>query len=227
MTRTRTGNAAGTVCMALALALGATACGGNSGDSGKREFVAAEELCEGAFPPAAARALETVTGEKQFNQNSTGEGVSGTAEALSEEFRSYYGADGSPWDDHDFCRVHTEKSASRPDVWISFEILDSDRLDGDADTSPEFDVYPMGRTALSGERRALVFFECASSGMNSEESPALIMAVMHMWEAAVQGRKAKEANMTVLHSAALAVARELKCEDDGGLPAAPVLRPAP
>ncbi|PJE96826.1 hypothetical protein CUT44_16055 [Streptomyces carminius] len=146
---------------------------------------------------------------------------------LSEEFNSQPELDGSPRNVHDFCLIYTDKSADLTDVAITFEITDSDRLGNPDDLDPDYSIYPMGRRTLSAEDKAVVYFECAGSEMNSStDSPALIKSELrHRYDPAVKGQEAKEANMTVLHSAALAVARELKCEDDGGLPAEPVLTP--
>ncbi|HEX5566129.1 MAG TPA: hypothetical protein VFY14_04185 [Streptomyces sp.] len=41
----------------------------------------------------------------------------------------------------------------------------------------------------------------------------------------MEGQEASDANLTVLHSAALALAKEMRCEDNGGLPDEPVLKP--
>ncbi|KJK39613.1 hypothetical protein UK15_11320 [Streptomyces variegatus] len=84
-------------------------------------------------------------------------------------------------------------------------------LDGGPPTgtpAPDFTVLDIGERTLAGANRASIRFACRSDRPEGD-----IEAL-------------KDAHATVAHSFSLAMAKELRCEKNGGLPARPVLDPA-
>ncbi|MET9350418.1 hypothetical protein [Streptomyces termitum] len=113
-------------------------------------------------------------------------------------------------------------------VNIRFGLYESDDLFGDAEVW-ELHPYDMGVEARSGPDRAYIFFTCVSPRLEgSDKSPARIKGMLtHRWSELPDTVPVREANLTILHSVVLAVARKLGCENDAGLDAKPVFRPWP
>ncbi|MFH9755104.1 hypothetical protein [Streptomyces griseus] len=86
---------------------------------------------------------------------------------------------------------------------------------------------PMGEQALAAPDAGVVRFACRSEKLPGS-TPARIRLGVERWspeDPEGDPEKLKDAYATVAHSFALAMARELGCENDGGLEARPVLDP--
>lgn len=86
---------------------------------------------------------------------------------------------------------------------------------------------PVGEQALAAPDAGVVRFACRS-GKLPGSAPAHIRLGVERWSSEdPEGdpEKLKDAYATVAHSFALAMAKELGCENDGGLEARPVLDP--
>ncbi|BFP54950.1 hypothetical protein SCMC78_47570 [Streptomyces sp. CMC78] len=87
---------------------------------------------------------------------------------------------------------------------------------------------PMGEQALAAPDAGVVRFACRSEKLPGS-TPAHIRLGVERWspeDPEGDPEKLKDAYATVAHSFALAMAKELGCENDGGLAARPVLDPA-
>ncbi|MFE4916614.1 hypothetical protein ACFRCX_34515 [Streptomyces sp. NPDC056652] len=218
-------NAARAAGAVLALSLGVSACGGGTEDEGPR-FVGAEKLCAGILSGDTARAMETIVGAKTFGRTGN-DPLEGTASAIegfyadSPDGRKYVGS-------KEFC-VFAGSAREAGRLSVNFGIYragDASRTTHSASQYP----YRLGKRALAGFDSSTLYFECVSSQMDgSDELPARINARSRLsgpegWEVE-DTRATREAHLTVLHAAALAVAKELGCENDGGLPEKVVLEP--
>lgn len=201
-----------------------TSCAGEEGGS---NVLDASDVCGGALSPEAARSLESLTGEKNFLESQEEE-IREVADDISKEFLSRRGTDGSPWDKHILCSIRKERKATDADATIMFGIENRRDLEKD-EYATSFSIYDMGRISLASADEAVIYFDCSSPRMtHSDLNPSLLRAeFINSQEPVITEEEEKEANLKILHSAALALAKELKCEHNGGLPAEPSLEPVP
>jgi len=206
------------------LFVGAVGCGGGGGDEdeareGKDKTVAGTELCGGkAVSDEASRALKVITGESRFGASAEEETTERAAAALAKTFPAP--TDGK----QDLCRVFT------PD----FELRVSWRLMEGPPTKeavhPKFTALAMGEETLTAADTAYVQFACTSGKLSDATREGHVRVLAERWgmptEPEGDVEALKDAYATVAHSFSLAVAKELGCEKDGGLPAQPVLDPA-
>ena len=212
--------------IAVGLLVGVTACGG--GDDGRKPSpVGTKELCDGIFSPAAAKALETNLGVKKSELHSRGDSLDKTAELIVFEV-DHFGVNPENPTQYQFCSIYTpSRRGDLPALDLTFELVDRSRFD-DSSPASSYDTYRMGRWSLASKNRSAIYFECASHKMEStKRTPALIRTYLFKEEASNDGSNIQEANLTITHAAALALARELECKDNGGLPTEPDLRPKP
>ncbi|WP_406344300.1 hypothetical protein [Streptomyces sp. NBC_00648] len=197
-------------------ALALVACGGDTdaGGGSKQKFLGASELCEGAFSAEGAAALRTVTGAELFYPSPEGEGVSTAAADLEHDFLRR--APFSP--EHRLCSVYRKGGNDFTDASLSFFLAEKYELDT-SDLAADQHPYAMGKLASAGLKRSYLLFECVSPGLpGSAKSPALIGGEISDRHPPEKGsRLLWEASLTALHSAALALAKELGCARDGGL----------
>ncbi|MEV6204281.1 hypothetical protein AB0M64_30545 [Streptomyces sp. NPDC051771] len=89
--------------------------------------------------------------------------------------------------------------------------------------------YAMGVEAHSGPKKAYLFLTCVTPRLEgSDKHPARIRGTLTFNQSKLPDTAPiREANLTILHSATLAVVRKLGCEDDAGLDVKPVFKPRP
>ncbi|MFE2294476.1 hypothetical protein [Streptomyces sp. NPDC059452] len=96
------------------------------------------------------------------------------------------------------------------------------------DPAPKFTVLRMGERALTAPDGAFLRFACRS-GMLPGSGPAHLGVGVERGGMTVEPEgdpeALKNAYATVAHSFSLAMAKELECENDGGLEARPSLDP--
>ncbi|MFE2640925.1 hypothetical protein ACFXKS_25935 [Streptomyces scopuliridis] len=209
----------------LALSIGVSACSGGSEDEGPR-FTGAEKVCDGILSGDTARAVETMVGDKTFHGTSDGM-LENTASAIKDFYaedpdgRKYVGS-------KKFC-AFSARTREAGSLEIDFGIYRPDDVVGTAHAEDQH-LYRLGKRALAGSRRSNLFFECVSPQMDgSDKQPARVYAYSRLstvgsWEVE-DTRAVREAHLTVLHAAALAVAKELECKNNGGLPEKVILEP--
>ncbi|MCX4969669.1 hypothetical protein OHA98_33930 [Streptomyces sp. NBC_00654] len=129
----------------------------------------------------------------------------------------------------ELCEMRAKGVDSREATTLSFLIYAPDDV-GDPGNPEGTRLFPLGKEAVARSRVAGLYFECVSPRLDgSRNRPARIYGGL---EGAANRGDAVEnlvANLTVIHAASLAVAEELECENDGGLPREldPNLQPLP
>jgi hypothetical protein len=207
--------------MAGSLFLGATGCGGGGDKDGSPKdykVVTGTQLCGGdAVSADAAKALKVITGSSRFEASGEEYSVAQAATELGEGLS----------DHGDLCRVFTPTGTPDFQLRITWQMEDG----GPTGTpDPDFTVLKMGERTVAAEDNSHVFFACRSTRVYGSATPAHISISVRRWgmPKPPEGdtKALKDAYATVAHSFALAMAKELRCEKNGGLPAKPVLDPA-
>lgn len=195
-------------------------------DRQSKDLVGAKEICDGIFSPTAVRALQTIAGVKEFQPSNVGDGLEGSVKEIVEE---YDPSGVSPRaHDVDLCLVYKPTSGGISDIEITFSLSDAkEAARGGED--PSFVKFPVGLKALAHAKVSVLYTECVSSKMpGSESSPAVLRGELrNRNEPEGSAERLREANLTVLNSAALRLAKELGCEKNAGLSEKPNLRPLP
>jgi hypothetical protein len=213
--------------VAGSLLLGATGCGGESDAEGtpktpeNYKVVAGEQLCGGAAMSGdAARALKVITGSSRFEASAEEYTLKRTAADIVAAFPA-------PTVTNEACRVYLPIGTTpRFELKITWRVTDPAET---GDVHPKFRILKMGEEAVAAADSAYIEFACKSDRLSKT-------GVGHIEIGAERGgmptepegdvEALKDAYATVAHSVSLAMAKELGCEDDGGLPAQPVLDPA-
>lgn len=185
------------------------------------KVVAGTQLCGGRTVSAdASKALKVITGSSRFEASAERYTVAQAAADVVEAFPV-------PTVTKDVCRVYTP--IGTPD----FELRITWNLEDGAPTgtsAPNFTVLKMGERAVAAADKAYVFFACRSARLSDSSRLAHIVIGVQRWEMPKEPEgdieALKDAYATVAHSVSLAMAKELRCEKNGGLPARPVLDPA-
>ncbi|MFE7572360.1 hypothetical protein ACFU76_36400 [Streptomyces sp. NPDC057539] len=210
----------------LVLSLGVSACGGGGEDEEPRFVVGAEKLCDGILSGDVARSVEALVGTETLWR--TGNDVlEDTASAIKDFYaespdgRKYVGS-------KDFCRfAGYSRGAGQMD--INFGIYRAEDVLSTGHSAQEH-PYRLGKRALAGSGASRLYFECVTAQMEgSDEQPARINVSSKIsgppgWKSE-DTRAVREAHLSVLHATALAVAKKLGCENNGGLPEKVVLEP--
>ncbi|MEV8351739.1 hypothetical protein ACFVTT_10555 [Streptomyces niveus] len=182
-------------------------------------YVTGDKLCGGrAVTKDAAKALQVITGDTRFAASGKYSTVADAAEELTRETMS------SAYERGDICRIYPDAPVN--ELRIRWE-LDNVILEGPP--HPQFTVLPMGEEAGAAHDKAYVTFVCGQKDQ-PDSSPDHISA----WAQATgrptrpegDERPLKNAYATLAHSFALALAKELNCDDNGGLEPEPALIPA-
>ncbi|MBK3575301.1 hypothetical protein JHN63_16060 [Streptomyces sp. MBT65] len=80
--------------------------------------------------------------------------------------------------------------------------------------------YKLGKLSLARSSRAYLYMECSSGKFGSGDEPVLIQAKLGRFRPPARESETKRMeNLNVLHAVSLAMAKELGCKDDAGLPA--------
>lgn len=204
-------------------------CGGG-GDEPKT--ISATEVCDGRVSSAAAESVEFLTGTKELSpsgNNHSDVTLPEAAAALADGYVPGGGGDPVP---KPACWVVNPKGGSA-DLSVAFGTTTAKAADGPAaDTLTKYDV---GRAAFAGVARTYLYFDCVSSKLpgSTREQPAVVRGELTN-DAEGKGRyqpkggpeKVGEANLTVLHSLSLGMAKELGCAGNGGLETKLTLKPA-
>ncbi|MEV5546059.1 hypothetical protein AB0L35_07925 [Streptomyces sp. NPDC052309] len=210
--------------VAGSLLLGAAGCGGDGDEDGPDDYkvVAGTQLCGGdAMSADASKALKVITGSSRFEASAEEYTVAQAAADLVEAFwdpRVYRG---------DACRVYTPRGTPDFELRITWT-----RVDGPptGTPAPKFTVLKMGERAVAAADMAYVQFACRSDKLAGTSQAAHLQIGVEHWAIPTEPEgnveALKDAYATVAHSFSLAMAKELRCEKNGGLPVKPVLDPA-
>ncbi|MFJ4696389.1 hypothetical protein [Streptomyces sp. NPDC088766] len=169
----------------------------------------------------ASRALKVITGSSRFGTTAEKSTVAQAAKVLVEAWPL------STTGREDICRVYTAADAPDFELRITWRLADGLPTGAPA---PKFTVLKMGEETLAAADMAYVQFACRSDRFAGSTTAAHIVIGAERWgtpkEPEGDVEALKDAYVTVAHSFSLAMAEELRCEKNGGLPARPVLDPA-
>lgn len=194
-------------------------CGdGERADTGPSEVFAAEVCSEGLLSPDAVRALELLTGgATPFKPPKNVGDVAWVAGVLERGYAKMGGSLGGT-----VCRATPADPKNHHDLSVSFEIEHELTRTGEQTESGKgyYWEYDLGRSALVLPDGGRLFFDCTSDRLAGPDKAVPIKASVSLREAptAADPRALREANLTIVHSAARAMAKELGCKDGGGLP---------
>ncbi|MEU2068572.1 hypothetical protein [Streptomyces anulatus] len=179
----------------------------------------AAQLCGGtALSADAAEGVEMITGSSRFDAPAEGSTVARAASSLSEAFSS------PAADDGDICQVFAVDAAQSDRLEVTWELAGGPP---EGEPAPKFTVLPMGERALAAPDAGVVQFACRNEKLLGSQ-PAHIDVGVERWspeEPEGDPEKLRDAYATVAHSVALAMAKELGCENNGGLQDRPSLDP--
>ncbi|MEW2131370.1 hypothetical protein [Streptomyces sp. NPDC005435] len=212
--------------VAGSLLLGATGCSGDEDKTGlpkDYKVVAGTQLCGGnSISADASKALKVITGASRFEASSKSYTVAQAASDLA------LATPDLTVGREDACRVFTPIGTPHFKLVITWRLADSAPTDSPA--APEFTVLKMGDETLAAADKAYVFFACRSDKLVGSSGEAHIVIGVERGgmpkDPQDNVRALKNAYATVAHSFSLAMAKQLRCENNGGLPARPVLDPA-
>lgn len=210
--RARTGTVLATSTLAL---LGLVGCGGESEGSSEKN-VTAEALCEGNLSADAARAVEDISGAKEFQPYGNGKLSDAADDLIADQGMG-------ETNDRSICRIHTLNSGDSATIRIRFSVDTGDSL-SNSGKATSFEEYNLGREALASPQKAVLYVECRSSKfIGGANSPDVLLrgALDDLDQPEGDAEELRRANLTVLHSVALALTKELGCADNAGLPAKP------
>ncbi|WCN03588.1 hypothetical protein [Streptomyces sp. M92] len=211
-----------TTAVAGLLCLGATGCGGDGDDETADKALVGTQLCGGdAVSAQASKALKVITGSSRFGTTAERSTVARAATDLVEAYP--VATDGRD----DVCRIYTDDGTSDFAVRVTWGLADAPPTGTPAS---DFTVLKMGERTLAAANRASVWFACRSDRFSNSTSTAHVTIGVEHWgmptEPEGNVEALKDAYATVAHSFSLAMAKELGCAKNGGLPAKPVLDPA-
>jgi hypothetical protein len=205
------------------LLLGGTGCGGDKDEDGlpdNYKVVAGTQLCGGdAMSADASEALKVITGSSSFEASAEEYSVAQAAADLALAFgdpRVFRG---------DICRVYTPIGTPDFELRVTWRWVDGPPTGTPA---PKFTELKMGEQTLAAADKAYIQFACRTEKLRSSDA-AHVQIGVERWgtptEPEGDPEALKDAYATVAHSFSLAMAKELGCEKNGGLPEKPVLDP--
>ncbi|MGW4627783.1 hypothetical protein [Streptomyces rubiginosohelvolus] len=160
-----------------------------------------------------------ITGASRFEESAETSTVAHAAKSLSQEFTSSVTGDG------DICQVFAVGAAPSDRLEVTWELTGGPP---EGEPASKFRVLPMGERALAAADAGSIQFACRSEKLPGS-TPAHIDIGVERWspkDPEGDPEQLTDAYATVAHSFALAMAKELRCENDGGLKPRPVLDPA-
>ncbi|CAL9590285.1 hypothetical protein [Streptomyces sp. enrichment culture] len=184
--------------------------------------VAGTQLCGGnAVSADASKALKLIMGTSRFGTTAERSTIAHAATDLVEAWPNPTGGR------DDVCRIYTADGT--PD----FALRVTWGLEGGPPTgapASDFTVLPMGERALAAANRASIRFACRSDRFPASTNATHVAIGVERWgmptESEDNAEALTDAYATVAHSFSLAMAKELGCANNAGLPAKPVLDPA-
>ncbi|MGW2110804.1 hypothetical protein [Streptomyces sp. NPDC001948] len=214
----RVRRALGVVGLVMAVGVAATGCGE---EKEAPEYVGTEEVCNGVFKGRLAKTVESAMGASSFDWTSP-ERLDHVVDALKTGYES-----GNRWAGGDtLCRL-TPKGGGRADRAgiVFYTYAPQDVVDPDVPAGGR--LYTLGKRAEATPESAALYFECVSSQLKGSKSrPMRILG--RLGRPKDRGQKTsdpRKVSLTLLHAVSLFLAKELECENDGGLPEKPVLTP--
>ncbi|MFD4174567.1 hypothetical protein [Streptomyces anulatus] len=196
----------------LLVAVCATAC--SSDPEPQSPYVNAAEVCDEVFAGDLEKTVETVTGATSFERR-----AGGGMEQLIEEIEKGYSS-GRSWSPREeLCEMAAKGGRSGAETTLAFHIYAPQDVNypGNPEGTKRFSL---GKEAVANVRSAGIYFECVSPQLEgSKNRPARIYGGLGKASDRGDARENLMDNLRVVHSASLALAEKLECEDNAGLPA--------
>ncbi|MGY3204558.1 hypothetical protein [Streptomyces sp. TE5632] len=185
------------------------------------KIVAGTQLCGGkAMSADASKALKVITGTSRFEASAEEYTVAQAATDIVEAYPDTTVTE-------DVCRVYTPIGTPDFDLRITWRLADGAPT---GPSAPNFTRLKMGERAVAAADKAYVFFACRGTRLPDSLGLTHIVIGVRHWAVPTEPegdvKALKDAYATVAHSVSLAMAKELRCEKNGGLPERPVLDPA-
>ncbi|MFF4494006.1 hypothetical protein [Streptomyces sp. NPDC001546] len=183
--------------------------------------VAADQVCAGLFPGDGGRALERVLESKEFllRNEKWNPDVRSVAQVMENAYRSGGRIRQMP---QSSCEVSGAGGVSHiPTALVRFTA--SSKWD-DSSAASDHGVWVSTRES----KVVYLAYDCVSPRVGSAVDAPLRVNIMfqEQWQESKGEDVLRPDYLAITHSAALAVAKELRCVDDGGLPARAVDLPA-
>ncbi|MCF3961720.1 hypothetical protein [Streptomyces fuscigenes] len=205
--------------MVSGLGLVLVGCGGHSAPAA----ISAIKVCDGHITSVGAKSVEFLTGATKFAPKPGDSSEASYPKAASALVDGYVETGNSDSVPKPACSIADLKGGS-PELSVGFRTETGGASGGPvSDTLKKYDV---GRGAFIGSGRSYLYFACVSSKFHgsTKSSPAIVVGELTN-NAQGQGRykpkgdaeKVSEANLAVLNSLSLSMAKELGCADAGGL----------
>ncbi|MFE4370182.1 hypothetical protein ACFRMN_18455 [Streptomyces sp. NPDC056835] len=181
--------------------------------------IRADAACDGSLRGAGVSALEQISGADEFQPGpDTNQPIKQLADALVTDLKKYPDKRGP---ERMLCSVSPQESdPSARALYIFFQWgLDTPSVGGKP-THSTFDMtyFDIAKFAMSADNSTYLGFACPSaSGQDSRNRR--INAEAGTWGLNAETRSAKrEAQVRILHSASVALAKQLGCFKESGLP---------
>ncbi|MEU7067138.1 hypothetical protein [Streptomyces sp. NPDC046161] len=202
----------------LVMSVSVSGCGVDEPPPGPSEVFAADVCSEGLLNQDAVHALELLTGAGTPFKPPTNVGdvawVAGVLERGYTKNRASLGGE--------VCRARPVDRKNPREISVTFEIEhELTRVDEQSESGKGYYwEYDLGRNALASAKQGRLFFDCASDRLAGPDKAVPVRANVDTLgpPANVDPRALREANLTILHSAARALAKEMGCKNNGNLP---------
>ncbi|MFG2984781.1 hypothetical protein ACGFYQ_26595 [Streptomyces sp. NPDC048258] len=128
--------------------------------------------------------------------------------------------DDGAWREQRVCSVQKGPEAGIADLTVTAERVRPAVADA-SHTGPGTARYALGRGAWADADKAVVYVDCISPKLPGADGATPAVLAVRAWNRTFpQGDAAKyrEANLALAHAASVALAKELGCRDNGGLP---------
>lgn len=214
--------ATGMVVAALVASLASCDSNGQTGNSPTAS--AQTKLCGANLSTGTRKALLAVLGSRTYdwewsNQKHLDDTVEADQKSLGDAAkRLVSGFRETGADDHEeypLCSAY-DPSADNSAIDLSFYLPEA----LPEHPASQLTRYELGKLSLARSSRAYVYMECSSSTFGSDDEPVSIEADLERSRIpAGESDTMRMENLNVLHAVSLAMAKELGCKDDAGLPA--------
>ncbi|MFE2424234.1 hypothetical protein [Streptomyces hokutonensis] len=199
-----------------ALAASLTACDSSEPTEKPTTEAVSSNLCGAQLSTGARRALLYVLGSKKFTTSEPTAALGKTARSLVSGYQEKGPDDSATAEEYQLCTAY----APAADFGVELSFYLSRTVPGPIALLPKFTQYEMGELALSRPLNAFLYMKCSSGSFRSDGDSVLIRGELtNPLAVNSDDDTLREKNMNVLHAVSLAMAKELGCKDDAGLPA--------
>ncbi|MEV6687026.1 hypothetical protein AB0N28_17040 [Streptomyces sp. NPDC051130] len=202
----------------LVVSVVVSGCGVEEPAPGPSEVFAADVCSEGLLNQDAVHALELLTGSgTPFTPPKDVGDVAWVAGVLERGYAKNRASPGG-----EVCHAYPVDRRKARDLSVSFEIEhELTRMDEQTESGKGYYwEYDLGRNAFADAKQARLFFDCASDRLSGPDQAVPIAANVITVGSPnnTEPRALREANLTIVHSAARALAKEMGCKNNGNLP---------